>query len=209
MRLPASLERRLAALFPRAADREEFIIETLENALKDESETGTGQPQNIGGTLHLFTDGGSRGNPGQAAVAYILEDPVRGTVLEEKGECIGVETNNVAEYRALIEGLRAALRYQPNRLICHLDSELVVRQLNGEYQVKMMTLKSYYDEIQELIAELPDVVFAYIPREDNYRADALVNTALDARAPSRASPATRPPMSPRKTFGHKPLGRDY
>lgn len=136
-------------------------------------------PTMIGGTLHLFSDGGSRGNPGQAAIAAILEDPTHGKVLEDYKERIGIETNNVAEYRGLIEGLKMAKKYQPNRLICHLDSELVVRQLNGQYQVKMPTLKVYFDEVQALAAELPDVVFTHIPREDNHRADALVNRALD------------------------------
>jgi ribonuclease HI len=178
LRLPAALERRLAELFPKIREREKFVTDVLEEAL-----TGKGPaedaPEMIGGTLHLFSDGGSRGNPGQAAVAAILEDPTHGKVLKEYFERIGIETNNVAEYRALIEGLKIAERYQPNRLICHLDSELIVRQLNGQYQVKMPTLKVYFDEVQELAAALPDVVFTHIPREDNYRADALVNRALD------------------------------
>ena len=118
-------------------------------------------------------------------------------MLEQTYQRIGTETNNVAEYRALIEGLRMALKYQPNRLICHLDSELVVRQLNGQYQVKMDTLKPYFEEIQSLSAELPDVVFVHIPREDNYRADALVNKALDEipRAkPAFPRPNNQPPL---------------
>ncbi|MCA9370537.1 MAG: ribonuclease HI family protein, partial [Candidatus Peregrinibacteria bacterium] len=94
-------------------------------------------------------------------------------------ERIGVETNNVAEYRALIEGLKLAKRYHPNRLICHLDSELIVKQLNGEYRVKMETLRPLFDEINELAQEFPDIVFMHIPRSDNHRADALVNKALD------------------------------
>ncbi|MCB9808027.1 ribonuclease HI family protein [Candidatus Peribacteria bacterium] len=133
----------------------------------------------VGGTLHLFTDGGSRGNPGQAAIGIVIEDPVRGEVVRNHCERIGVETNNVAEYRALIEGLKLAKRYHPNRLICHLDSELIVKQLNGEYRVKMETLRPLFDEINELAQEFPDIVFMHIPRSDNHRADALVNKALD------------------------------
>lgn len=195
MRLPASLERRLAELFPDPREREEFIARTLEQALDSEEDMDSDTPISIGGTLHLFTDGGSRGNPGQAAIAYILEDPVQGRVLEEHGETIGVETNNVAEYRALVEGLRVAKRYMPNRLVCHLDSELVVRQLNGEYQIKMQTLVPYFKEIKELESELSDVVFMHIPREDNFRADKLVNDALDAAAKKKPLPPTlrRPP----------------
>lgn len=179
MRLPANLERRLAELFPKVREREKFVAQILEEALTKEPNPENDLPKSVGGVLHLFTDGGSRGNPGQAAIAAILEDPVKGEVLDQLYERIGVETNNVAEYRALIEGLKMALSYQPNRLICHLDSELVVKQVRGEYQVKMATLKPFVDEIRELSQELADVVFVHIPRGDNYRADALVNKALD------------------------------
>lgn len=198
LRLPSALERRLQELFPKIRDRERFIIEAIEEAMEGKA-TETTQPEFIGGTLHLFSDGGSRGNPGQAAIAAILEDPMRGKVLREYMDRIGIETNNVAEYRALIEGLKIARQYHPNRLICHLDSELIVRQLNGQYQVKMQTLKPYYDEIQEISAELPDVVFEHIPREDNYRADALVNKALDEMPephPKSAMPVQRPLFEP-------------
>lgn len=190
VRLPSSLEQRLTELFPRVRERERFIADAVERALEDQPEQQLGLPMSVGGTLHLFSDGGSRGNPGKAAIAYILEDPVKGEVLKEHGETIGVETNNVAEYRALVEGLKAAREFQPNRLVCHLDSELVVRQVNGQYQVKMPSLKAYVDEIQEIVAELPDVVFVHIPRADNHRADALVNKALDAAAGH--TPAYRP-----------------
>jgi ribonuclease HI len=188
LRLPVTLERRLIRLFPRASDREAFIVNSLSRALDDaEADPGSrpmaeaepALPETIGGTLHLFSDGGSRGNPGQAAIAAILEDPLKGEVLQQHAERIGVETNNVAEYRALIEGLKMAKRFQPARLICHLDSELVVRQLNGQYQVKMETLKPFFQEIQSLAEDFNDVVFTHIPREDNYRADALVNKVLD------------------------------
>ncbi len=159
------------------------MVDTLEEALSREEENtmeDRGMPESIGGTLHLFTDGGSRGNPGESAIGCILEDPSRGITLEERGERIGVETNNVAEYRALIEGLKLAQRYQPNRLICHMDSELIVKQLNGEYRVKMATLEPLFAEVKELAMGFPDIVFRHIPRRDNYRADALVNKALDA-----------------------------
>lgn len=179
VRLPASLERRLKQLFPRASDREQFVADVVLAALDQELPLGTSQPEAVGGTLHLFTDGGSRGNPGQAAIGCVLEDPARGVTLREHYECIGIETNNVAEYRALIEGLKIAKRYHPNHIICHLDSELIVKQLNGEYRVRMEALRPYHEEILELATEFPDVVFTHIPREDNYRADALVNKALD------------------------------
>ena len=173
-----------------------FVVDAVEHAL-DTHTPQDGLPENIGGTLHLFSDGGSRGNPGHAAIACILEDRISGTVLVEHFERIGTETNNVAEYRALIKGLELALEFQPNRLICHLDSELVVKQVNGEYKVKMATLQPLVEEVQELAAELPDVVFEHIPRSDNHRADALVNRALDELPdphPSKPKPIPQRPL---------------
>jgi ribonuclease HI len=207
LRISSSLERRLSELFPKIRDRDQFVKETLEEGLKKyEPETTEEENRMVGGTLHLFSDGGSRGNPGQAAIAWIIEDPVRGEVLKEGYERIGVETNNVAEYRALIEGLKAAERFHPNRLICHLDSELVVKQLNGEYRVKMESLQAFFDEIKKLADELADVVFTHIPREDNYRADALVNRALD-ELPAPGFNANRPTPAQQNLFAQRPVER--
>lgn len=190
VRLPAALERKLTELFPRVRERERFVVDAIDQALSSTPQMQEGLPETVGGTLHLFSDGGSRGNPGQSAIGFVIEDPSRGKVLKEHAERIGVETNNIAEYRALIEGLKSAQRFRPNRLICHLDSELVVKQLNGEYRVKMPTLQPLVDEIHELAHDLPDVVFKHIPRSDNHRADGLVNKALDSHP--------RPPYTPRR-----------
>lgn len=147
----------------------------------DELESGDeGLPEAIGGTLHLYTDGGSRGNPGEAAVGCVLVDPENGKTIKEYKEAIGIHTNNVAEYRAVIAGLMMARSFLPNRLVVHLDSELIVKQLSGEYRVKMPTLQPLMEEIQELLVELPSVSFCHIPRAQNMRADWLVNQSLDA-----------------------------
>lgn len=179
VRLPLSLQKKLAAVFPDADERNRFVTEILTKALDTHAVSDTPGPQAIGGTLHLFTDGGSRGNPGQAAVGCVLFDPLKNAVIREYGECIGVETNNIAEYKALITGLKIAEEFHPNHLICHLDSELVVKQLNGEYRVKMATFTPLVQEINDLKSRLPHVSFVYIPREKNTRADLLVNRALD------------------------------
>ncbi len=195
VRLPRPLEQQLELLFPDLEDRNRFIADAVTQALTSQEIVGDETPPSaVGGTLHLFTDGGSRGNPGLAAIGCVLEDPAQGTTLEEHGEVIGTETNNVAEYRALIAGLKLAQKFQPNRLVCHLDSELIVKQMNGEYRVKMVTLQPLFDEVRRLAMELPDVIFKHIPRRDNYRADALVNKALDAaeRRGVRANPISRP-----------------
>lgn len=181
IRLPASLERKLQELFPRVREREAFIKDVLEAALEEQGASNEHGPEMIGGTLRLFTDGGSRGNPGQAAIGCVLEDPTEGKTVREHFECIGIQTNNVAEYRALIEGLKIAQRYHPNYLKVCMDSELIVKQLNGEYKVRMETLRPFFDEIQELRLEFPRIEFIHIPRADNFRADALVNKALDAK----------------------------
>ncbi len=179
VRIPATLERKLQKLFPRIRERERFVADAIRGALDDPSIVEDDMPESIGGTIHLFTDGGSRGNPGQAAIGCVLEDVSTGKILNEHMERIGVETNNVAEYRALIEGLKITKNKHPNRLVCHLDSELVVRQLNGQYKVKMKSLQPLVEEIRELALSFPSVSFVHIPRSDNHRADALVNRALD------------------------------
>lgn len=180
-RLPARLEQRLKKIFPRVKEREKFVVDLVEDALKGVEVTMEEErPQSVGGTLHLFTDGGSRGNPGQAAIGCVLTDG-DGNILKEYSERIGIQTNNVAEYEALIAGLKLARNFRPNRLLCHLDSELVVKQLSGEYRVKMPSLQPLVSEIEELKKDFSDVRFRHIPRSDNFRADGLVNKALDGR----------------------------
>ncbi|HLC75643.1 MAG TPA: ribonuclease HI family protein [Candidatus Peribacterales bacterium] len=178
--IPSRLEERLKKVFPRAKDREDFVKDAVTQALEGIERTGMDTlPQAVGGTLHLFTDGGSRGNPGESAIGCVLVDPLTGKVLKEHSETIGVQTNNVAEYRALIAGLTLAKNFRPNRLVCHLDSELIVKQLSGAYRVKMQTLQPLLEEIQELQQEFGEVSFSHIPRGENKRADRLVNEALD------------------------------
>lgn len=179
VRLPLSLQKKLSAVFPDAHDQAAFVAEVVTKALDTHVPNEQAEPQAIGGTLHLFTDGGSRGNPGQAAVGCVLFDPLKNEVLREYGECIGIQTNNIAEYQALITGLKIAKEFHPNHLICHLDSELVVKQLNGEYRVKMATFAPLVQEINDLRSSFPNVSFVYVPRAKNARADLLVNRALD------------------------------
>lgn len=127
----------------------------------------------------LSTDGGARGNPGPAAYGYVLEAE-DGTVLDARGEPIGVATNNVAEYRALVEGLRRALELGVDELTVVSDSELVVRQMRGEYRVKSPALRALSLEAAELARRLRRVEYTAVRREHNELADRLVNEALDA-----------------------------
>lgn len=127
----------------------------------------------------LFTDGGARGNPGPAAYAYVLEADDH-TVLAAHGEAIGVATNNVAEYRALVEGLRKAVEVGTDELEVVSDSELIVHQMRGEWKVKNEALKVLWLDAQELADRVRKVTFTAVRREHNELADRLVNEALDA-----------------------------
>ena len=129
----------------------------------------------------LSTDGGSRGNPGPAAYGYVLETE-DGTVLDARGETIGVATNNVAEYRGLLAGLEAALERGVDELEVVSDSELLVKQMRGEYKVKSETLRELVVEAHELAGKLRAVSYTAVRREHNDLADALVNEALDSAA---------------------------
>jgi ribonuclease HI len=126
----------------------------------------------------LYTDGGARGNPGPAAYAYVLEAE-DGTVFDARGETIGVATNNVAEYRALVEGLRAAAAAGVGELEVVSDSELLVKQMRGEYKVKNAALRELSLEAARLGREVGAVRYRAVRREHNELADRLVNEALD------------------------------
>ena len=126
----------------------------------------------------LFTDGGARGNPGPAAYGYVLEAD-DGTVLAAHGEAIGVATNNVAEYRALLAGLEKALELGVGEVEVVSDSELLVKQMRGEYKVKNAALADLKAEAESLARRLPKVVYTAVRREHNELADRLVNEALD------------------------------
>ena len=127
----------------------------------------------------LYTDGGARGNPGPAAFGYVLEAE-DGTVLDARGEAIGVATNNVAEYRALVAGLESALARGVDELEVVSDSELLVKQMRGEYRVKNAALRELSLEAARLARRLGTVRYKAVRREHNELADRLVNEALDA-----------------------------
>ena len=128
----------------------------------------------------LFTDGGARGNPGPAAYGFVLEDE-DGTVLEAHGEAIGIATNNVAEYSALIAGLRRASELGVDELEVVSDSELMVKQMTGEYRVKNEALRNLSVEASRLARRVGRVTYRAVRREHNELADQLVNDALDAQ----------------------------
>lgn len=133
----------------------------------------------------LFADGGSRGNPGPAASAAVLLEP-DGEMIEEVGAYLGIATNNVAEWTALLLGLEAAAKRGVRRLAIRLDSELVVKQLRGEYRVKHAALQPLHRRAMALLRAFEEVDVRHVPRKQNVLADRLVNRVLDQEAPPPA-----------------------
>jgi ribonuclease HI len=128
--------------------------------------------------LVVNVDGGARGNPGPAAIGAVLTTP-DGEVLERHGERIGKATNNVAEYRALLLGLERASERGAREVEVVGDSELVVRQVQGDYKVKDEALKGLYAKVVKALAGFDRWSIRHVRREDNEAADSLVNAALD------------------------------
>lgn len=127
----------------------------------------------------IYTDGGARGNPGPAAIGIVITNKTTGTETR-LGKAIGIATNNVAEYKALIKALKIAHEQKATTLDCYLDSELVVKQLNGLYKVKDSNMKLLFAEVIALKSYFEKVEFKHVPREKNKEADKLVNEILDS-----------------------------
>ena len=127
----------------------------------------------------LSTDGGARGNPGPAAYGYVLESE-EGHVLDARGEAIGTATNNVAEYRGLVAGMQKAVDLGVAELEVVSDSELLVKQMRGEYRVKNEALRALWEEATDLERRFRRVNYTAVRRAHNELADRLVNEALDA-----------------------------
>lgn len=129
--------------------------------------------------ITVYTDGGSRGNPGPAGTGVVIKDG--DTVLEAFGAYLGTKTNNQAEYEALLAGLERAAKHTDDQLAVVMDSELIIRQMNGQYKVKSPELKKLHHQAKALCENFKTVTFSHTLREGNTQADALVNRAIDAR----------------------------
>lgn len=137
--------------------------------------------------IFINTDGGSRGNPGPAAIGIVFYDENESIIYSYK-ECVGVATNNEAEYRAIVKALKILLKSQwyknnignESKVICRLDSQLVVEQINGNYKIKKDHIQVFNNEIRDLLSQIKiKIEFVHILREKNKDADKLVNLALD------------------------------
>jgi len=130
--------------------------------------------------LRIYSDGASRGNPGPSAIAFVIltED---GKILKRHSEYVGVRTNNQAEYEALISALESASELTSQEVVCYLDSELVVKHLNGEFQVRSSKLKTLWLRVRGLEQRFQKIIFKHVPRTENYiqEVDWLANQTLD------------------------------
>lgn len=129
--------------------------------------------------LTIHCDGASRGNPGQAGIGYVIADSV-GAILKEESDYLGQATNNVAEYSALIRSLQDSLKLGARKIRVFTDSELMVKQIKGEYKVKSEGLAPLFQQAVGLIACFEDFEIEHIPRLKNKRADQLANLGIDA-----------------------------
>lgn len=127
----------------------------------------------------LYTDGGARGNPGPAGAGAWLENSSNGKKIDALALFLGDQTNNYAEYTALVEGLRMALRHKITELHVMMDSQLIVEQMQGNYKVRNAGLKPLHEQANALLPQFHHVTFTHIPREKNTEADRLVNKAID------------------------------
>ncbi len=131
----------------------------------------------------IYSDGGARGNPGPAAIAFIIKAD-SGEILAKRSNYIGSCTNNQAEYKALLSALEVAVALKAETIVCHSDSELIVRQLNGEYRVRNNELRILWQKVQEMRGLFREVKIVNVPRSHQVIAevDELVNIALDEKS---------------------------
>ncbi len=155
-------------------------------------------PQDPVSRLIVYTDGAARGNPGPAGIGVVVTD-ANGRTLATLARGIGPATNNQAEYRAVIEGLRLAAERGARAVVLRSDSRLLVEQLSGRFKVKSPRLQRLHEEARKLIRRFTDVVFEHVPREDNAEADALANEGVDSWLEGEGS-GYRPPEPPPALF---------
>lgn len=161
-------ERDFAMLSIKAVNQQESV--SLEEAL----------PHGAHKEVKLFTDGGSRGNPGPSAIGFVLLD-MQDELIAKESKYLGITTNNQAEYQGLKEGLELCLKMNIPTVHVYMDSLLVVNQIKGIYKVKNRDLWPAYEAVKELLGHFKEVTFTHVPRELNKIADGMVNECLDTQ----------------------------
>lgn len=169
---------RFSSLNPK--DLQEILYKSAQRAAEQKAPIAVQPVRKEGLEFLMYVDGASRGNPGEAGVGVVITDSQGRTVKEYKA-FLGVATNNVAEYRALILGLEKAWALGGNRVTAYLDSELVVRQLRGEFKVREAHLKPLHQQALERLQQFSRYEIQHLPREENRRADQLANEAIDRK----------------------------
>jgi ribonuclease HI/pterin-4a-carbinolamine dehydratase len=160
-------------------DKDRELAAAIDALLEDAAPPVEPDPAAHPEEVKIFTDGGSRGNPGPSASGFVIMD-MEDTVLVERGTYLGVATNNIAEYTALKEALEECRKLGVRKVNAYLDSLLVVNQMNGIFKIKNRDLWPIHDAIKKLVVDFDKVEFSHVPREFNKLADAEVNKALDA-----------------------------
>lgn len=163
-----------------AKDLQQVFLHSAERAGENQKNLATGPPPKEFPELFIHADGASRGNPGEAGAGAVISDS-RGRTLKELKCFLGMTSNNVAEYQALILALEKALELGARSITVFLDSELVVRQIRGEYRVREPHLKTLHQKAQEILNHFSQYSILSIPREENRRADQLANEAIDQK----------------------------
>jgi len=171
--------------------RVDKLFQNVENYMKKEDPANSDKKRtdasNINKEMDLIVvnvDGASRGNPGEAGIGVAIFDKDTNLI---NGACdyLGVATNNVAEYRALILGVKLSIEYKAKRTLFKSDSELMVKQIKGEYKVKNTQLKLLFAEVKDLLKNLPNWKIMHVPREENKEADLLANKGVDMSVQNR------------------------
>ncbi|MDP2690821.1 MAG: reverse transcriptase-like protein [Candidatus Gracilibacteria bacterium] len=180
----AALNKQITEAHQKLTDREEKNLQEktkaeTKNKKKATEKKTTPKVEKLKEFL-VFSDGGARGNPGPSGCGAVISDP-KGQVLEKISTYIGEGTNNQAEYHALLLGLDAVSKKNPEKITCYLDSELIVKQVNGQYKVRNIALKEYYDQVKLFQKKFPNTSFHHIPRSKNKLADKLANDAMDRK----------------------------
>jgi len=181
-RFPSLTAKSLQEILLRSADRVKEGPQPSPESLPPEEATPSpaGPARKEFPEFFIHTDGASRGNPGEAGAGAVISDS-QGRTLKELKLYLGMASNNVAEYRAAIYALERALELGARSATLLLDSELVVRQLRGEYRVREPHLKTLHQKAQEVLNRFSQYSILYIPREENRRADQLANEAIDQK----------------------------
>ena len=153
-------------------------------ALPEKEITGHSNRNKEADLIVVNVDGASRGNPGESGIGVVIFDK-DSNLINEACDYLGVATNNIAEYKALILGIKLSAEYNAKRILFKSDSELMVKQIKGEYRVKNTQLKILFAEVQSLLKKLPNWKIMHVPREENKEADLLANKGVDMSIKNR------------------------